>query len=47
MIPAGDPPLISVIIAARNEHKALERCIRSLAEQTYSRLEIIAVDDRS
>ncbi|QWU13573.1 Glycosyltransferase, catalytic subunit of cellulose synthase and poly-beta-1,6-N-acetylglucosamine synthase [Paenibacillus sophorae] len=46
-MPIEEPPLISVIIAARNEHKALERCIRSLAGQTYSNLEIIAVDDRS
>ncbi|MNM02579.1 Poly-beta-1,6-N-acetyl-D-glucosamine synthase [compost metagenome] len=40
-------PLISVVIAARNEQKALESCIRSLAVQSYERVEIIVVDDRS
>ncbi|NGM83206.1 glycosyltransferase [Paenibacillus sp. 7124] len=45
--PIQEPPLISVIIAARNEQKALKRCIRSLTRQTYPSLEIIAVDDRS
>ncbi|MFB7554197.1 glycosyltransferase family 2 protein, partial [Streptomyces sp. NPDC056154] len=40
-------PKISVVIAARNEEKALERCIISLMHQTYSNLEVIVVNDRS
>ncbi|WP_237391766.1 glycosyltransferase [Paenibacillus dendrobii] len=40
-------PQISVIIAARNEEKALERCVVSLMKQTYSNLEVIVVNDRS
>ncbi|MGN7490366.1 glycosyltransferase [Paenibacillus sp. SAF-054] len=43
----GEQPLISVIIAARNEQKALERCVLSLVKQTYPKLEIIVVNDRS
>ncbi|MEC0242564.1 glycosyltransferase family 2 protein [Paenibacillus dokdonensis] len=43
----GEQPMISVIIAARNEQKALERCIKSLINQTYPRLEVIVVNDRS
>ncbi|ULO08001.1 glycosyltransferase family 2 protein [Paenibacillus sp. 19GGS1-52] len=42
-----EPPLISVVIAAKNEQKALERCVESLIKQTYTRLEIILVNDRS
>lgn len=43
----GELPLVSVVIAARNEQKALERCIESLVSQTYSHLEICVVNDRS
>lgn len=39
--------LISVIVAAYNIEEYLERCIQSLVMQTYSRLEIILVDDGS
>ncbi|MCJ8013720.1 glycosyltransferase [Paenibacillus sp. KQZ6P-2] len=42
-----DEPKISVIIAARNEEKALERCVESLMNQTYSNVEVIVVNDRS
>ncbi|MCR8643229.1 glycosyltransferase [Paenibacillus sp. N1-5-1-14] len=41
------PPLVSVVIAGRNEQKAIERCIESLMDQTYRNLEIIVVNDRS
>ncbi|GIO29169.1 glycosyl hydrolase [Paenibacillus albilobatus] len=40
-------PFVSVIVAARNEQKALERCVRSIMEQTYGPLEVILVNDRS
>jgi len=40
-------PFISVVIAARNEQKALERCVQSLMKQTYAPLEVVVVNDRS
>lgn len=42
-----DPPLISVIVPARNESQNIETCIRSLLAQNYPRFEVIAVDDCS
>lgn len=39
--------LISVIVAAYNVEKYLDRCVKSLVEQTYPCLEIILVDDGS
>jgi cellulose synthase/poly-beta-1,6-N-acetylglucosamine synthase-like glycosyltransferase len=42
-------PMSSVIIAARNEEKNIERCLRSLIEQSYDsqKFEVIVVDDHS
>jgi chlorobactene glucosyltransferase len=40
-------PLISVIIAAKNESQLIERCVTSLRTQTYPNFEIILVDDSS
>lgn len=40
-------PLISVIIPVYNIAGTLERCVQSVAEQTYHNLEIILVDDGS
>jgi cellulose synthase/poly-beta-1,6-N-acetylglucosamine synthase-like glycosyltransferase len=39
--------MLSVIIAARNEEEAIEQTVRSLLNQSYPALEIIAVNDRS
>jgi chlorobactene glucosyltransferase len=44
---ASDPPLISVIIPARDEQENIAHCVRSLARQDYPHLEIIVVDDNS
>ena len=40
-------PLVSIIVPARNEAHGIESCVRSLLDQDYTRLEVIAVDDRS
>lgn len=39
--------LVSVVVPFYNRQKFLERCLNSLAAQTYRPLEIIAVDDAS
>jgi biofilm PGA synthesis N-glycosyltransferase PgaC len=38
---------VSIILAGHNEAHALERCVRSLHEQTLKQLELIVVDDGS
>ena len=43
----GPAPLVSLVIAARNEERNVEVAARSLLTQRYPALEIIAVDDRS
>lgn len=48
--PAVDPgraPAASVCVAARNEAENVEAGVRSMAEQAYPDLEVVAVDDRS
>ena len=45
--PAGEPPMISVIIPARNEARNIKRCVQALLLQTYPNIEVIVVDDRS
>jgi glycosyltransferase involved in cell wall biosynthesis len=47
--PCGDTgaPLVSVVVAARDEERGVEAAARSLLAQRYSRLEIIVVEDRS
>ena len=40
-------PLITIIIPIYNREQTLERCLCSVLRQTYSHLEIIAVDDGS
>ena len=41
------PPLVSVIVAGRNEEASIEGAIRSLLDQDYPAYEIIVVDDSS
>ena len=45
-IPA-EPPLVSVIIPARDEARNIERCLRSVLASTWPALEVIVVDDHS
>ena len=40
-------PLVSVIIPTFNSERFLEKCLSSLEDQSYKRLEVIVVDDRS
>ena len=39
--------VLSVIVPVYNVEKYLDRCIKSIAGQTYTNLEIILVDDGS
>ena len=41
------PPLISILIPARNEAKNIKRCIKSLLKQDYTNIEILVLDDNS
>lgn len=45
----NDWPFVTVIIPARNEEANIEKCVRSLASQTYpsNQLQIVVVDDNS
>ncbi len=45
--PPADAPMISVIVAAKDEQENIEGCVRSLLDQDYPNYEIIAVNDRS
>src|SRR5690349_19390085 len=45
--PDWQGPLVSVVVAARNEARAIESTIRSILGQSYSRMELIVVNDRS
>lgn len=44
---ALENPLITIIIPIYNREQTLERCLCSVLRQTYSHLEVIAVDDGS
>ncbi|HEU4748121.1 MAG TPA: glycosyltransferase family 2 protein [Gemmatimonadaceae bacterium] len=45
--PPSDPPLVSVIVPARNEAQNIARCVSSILATTYPSIELIAVDDNS
>jgi glycosyltransferase involved in cell wall biosynthesis len=40
-------PLVSVVMAARNHERYVEEAVRSVLDQDYERLELIAIDDAS
>lgn len=42
-----DLPLVSVIIPTKNAAKTIEACLKSIREQSYSKIEIIVVDNLS
>ena len=43
----SEPPLVSVVVPARNEARNIERCVRSILSTTYQAMELIVVDDHS
>ncbi len=42
-----DPPLVSVLIPARNEESNIARCVNSLRAQDYPTFEVLVLDDNS
>lgn len=42
-----NPPLLSVLVPARDEERNIARCLRSLLAQDYPRMEILVLDDHS
>jgi len=45
--PPENPPLVTVIVPARNEAHNIERCVTSILSTNYPQLELIVVDDAS
>ncbi|MBN1298450.1 MAG: glycosyltransferase [Actinobacteria bacterium] len=43
----SNPPLVSVLIPARNEEANIYRCVSSFLRQDYKNIEIIVLDDNS
>jgi glycosyltransferase involved in cell wall biosynthesis len=46
-VETNEKPLISIILPVFNTEKQLDRCIKSLINQTYEKIEIILIDDGS
>lgn len=44
---AGDTPLVSIIIPARNEADNIARCLTGVLSQDYAQCEVVVVDDGS
>lgn len=40
-------PMVSVVVPLYNQERYLDKCLRSICEQTYSNLEVIVVNDGS
>lgn len=43
----ADPPLVSVLIPARNEEENIQRCLTSVLAQDYPNFEVLVLDDNS
>jgi len=43
----NNPPLVSILIPARNEEASIKRCLNSLLKQDYPLIEVIVLDDNS
>lgn len=46
-VPPANPPLVTVIVPARNEARNIQRCVTSILAATYPNIELIVVDDSS
>jgi len=44
---SSSDPLVSVIVATKNEEQHIENCLLSISEQTYPQIETIVVDNYS
>ena len=45
--PPENPPLVSILIPARNEQRSIEACVGPLLRQDYPNCEVIVLDDHS
>ena len=45
--PPENPPLVSILVPARNEQRCIEACVGSLLRQEYPNCEVIVLDDHS
>lgn len=45
--PPENPPLVSILVPARNEERSIEACVGSLLHQDYPNCEVIVLDDHS
>ena len=45
--PPDDPPLVSVVTAAKDEEAHIEQCVRTMLAQDYPDFEMIVCNDRS
>ncbi|HVY68798.1 MAG TPA: glycosyltransferase family A protein [Verrucomicrobiae bacterium] len=45
--PLANPPLVSILVPARNEALNIEACVESLMNQNYPNWELIVLDDNS
>ncbi len=46
-LPAGEQPLISILVPARNEEKNIANCVQSCLAQNYNNIEVLVLDDNS
>ena len=40
-------PLVSIVLRTKNEEERIERCLRSCLHQTYRKLELVVIDNKS
>src|SRR5687767_15771311 len=45
--PPAQPPLVSVLVPARNEARNIRDCVASLLAQDYPNWELLVIDDNS
>src|SRR5271154_6885738 len=45
--PVPNPPLVTILIPAKDEGERISDCIKSALNQDYANFHVVAVDDRS